>query len=91
MVQFSSIMTSKAVLQFVILLIFYNSRFFEEQNDRLFHTLLDISMSQDRTLTSEHMRSMGLDPVTDRAFLMELVEIYGIDVVLMVDNPCCPR
>lgn len=48
-------------------------------------------MSQDRQLTSEHMKSMGLDPVGDRAFLMELVETYGIDVMLMVDNPCCPR
>jgi hypothetical protein len=48
-------------------------------------------MSQDRQLTSEHMRSMGLDPIGDRTFLMELVEHYGIDVVLVVDNPCCPK
>ncbi|XP_064599038.1 DENN domain-containing protein 11-like isoform X2 [Liolophura sinensis] len=65
--------------------------FFTEQNNRLFQTLLDVSCSQDRQLTSEHMRSMGLDPQGDRAFLMELVEAYGIDVVLMVDNPCCPK
>ncbi|CAH1778688.1 unnamed protein product [Owenia fusiformis] len=65
--------------------------FFTEQNNRLFQTLLDISSSQDRSITSDHMRSMGLDPTGDRAFLMELVETYGIDVMLMVDNPCCPR
>ncbi|XP_071091811.1 DENN domain-containing protein 11-like [Haliotis cracherodii] len=67
------------------------SNFFTELNDRLFQTLLDISCSQDRQLTSDHMKSMGLDPVGDRTFLMELVEHYGIDVVLMVDNPCCPK
>ncbi|XP_060083226.1 DENN domain-containing protein 11-like [Ylistrum balloti] len=65
--------------------------FFTELNNRLFQTLLDVSMSQDRQLTSEHMKSMGLDPYGDRSFLMELVEHYGIDVVLMVDNPCCPK
>ncbi|KAI8759431.1 DENN domain-containing protein 11-like [Biomphalaria glabrata] len=65
--------------------------FFTELNERLFQTLLDISQSQDRQLTSDHMKSIGLDPTGDRAFLMELVEHYGIDVVLMVDNPCCPK
>ncbi|GAB1609332.1 DENN domain-containing protein 11 [Argonauta hians] len=65
--------------------------FFTEQNNRLFQTLLDVSSSQDRQLTSDHMKLMGLDPVGDRIFLMELVEHYGIDVVLMVDNPCCPK
>ncbi|CAL1530636.1 unnamed protein product [Lymnaea stagnalis] len=65
--------------------------FFTEMNERLFQTLLDISQSQDRQLTSDHMKSIGLDPTGDRAFLMELVEHYGIDVVLMVDNPCCPK
>ena len=62
-----------------------------EQNNRLFQTLIDVSASQDRTLTSDHMKSMGLDPQGDRNFIMELVESYGIDVMLMVDNPCCPR
>lgn len=66
-------------------------RFFHEQNNRLFQTLLDVANSQDTQLTSDHMKSMGLDPQGDRQFLMELVEHYGIDVVLMVDNPCCPK
>jgi len=65
-------------------------RFFADLNDRIFHTLMEASQSQDRQLTSEHMKLMGLDPVGDRVFLMELVEIYGIDVMLIVDNPCCP-
>ena len=69
----------------------YVFSFFTEMNERLFQTLLDISQSQDRQLTSDHMKAIGLDPVGDRAFLMELVEHYGIDVVLMVDNPCCPK
>ncbi|XP_071174373.1 DENN domain-containing protein 11-like [Mytilus edulis] len=65
--------------------------FFTEQNNRIFQTLLEASCSQDRQLTSEHMKNMGLDPYGDRTFLMELVEHYGIDVMLMVDNPCCPK
>ncbi|XP_052815250.1 DENN domain-containing protein 11-like [Mya arenaria] len=65
--------------------------FFQEQNNRLFQTLLDVANSQDTQLTSDHMKSMGLDPSGDRQFLMDLVEHYGIDVVLMVDNPCCPK
>ncbi|XP_050398253.1 DENN domain-containing protein 11 [Patella vulgata] len=67
------------------------TNFFVELNDRIFQTLLEISNSQDRQLTSDHMKTMGLDPQGDRSFLMELVEHYGIDVVLMVDNPCCPK
>lgn len=67
------------------------SSFFTEQNNRIFQTLIDVSSSQDRQLTSDHMKSMGLDPIGDRNFLIELVETYGIDVMLMVDNPCCPR
>ncbi|ELT95107.1 hypothetical protein CAPTEDRAFT_176151 [Capitella teleta] len=67
------------------------TNFFMEQNNRLFQTLIDVSASQDRQLTSDHMKCMGLDPVGDRSFLMQLVETYGIDVMLMVDNPCCPR
>lgn len=66
-------------------------RFFTQQNNDLFSTLLDVAHSHDRQLTSDHMRNMGLDPQGDRTFLMELVEHYGIDVVLMVDNPCCPK
>ncbi|XP_070574662.1 DENN domain-containing protein 11-like [Ptychodera flava] len=64
--------------------------FFLEQNNRLFQTLYDVSLSQDKSLTSDHMKGMGLDPLGDRQFIMDLVELYGIDVVLMVDNPCCP-
>lgn len=71
-------------------LLLYLIRFFADLNDQIFQTLLEVSQSQDRQLTSEHMKVIGLDPVGDRVFLMELVEIYGIDVMLIVDNPCCP-
>ena len=66
-------------------------RFFLELNEHLLQTLIDVSSSDDRTLTSDHMKSMGLDPIGDRSFLMELLEVYGIDVMLLVDNPCCPK
>ncbi|XP_071785240.1 DENN domain-containing protein 11-like [Asterias amurensis] len=64
--------------------------FFLEQNNHIFQTLMDVSESQDKALTTDHMKAMGLDPIADRQFIMDLVELYGIDVILMVDNPCCP-
>lgn len=68
----------------------WKCRFFLEQNNRIFQTLLEVSASQDKTLTAEHARGMGLDPQGDRSFLMDLLEAYGIDVMLVIDNPCCP-
>ncbi|XP_067855741.1 DENN domain-containing protein 11 [Heptranchias perlo] len=64
--------------------------FFMEQNNRIFQILLEVSACQDKTLTADHVRSMGLDPQGDRIFLMDLLEVYGIDVMLVIDNPCCP-
>ncbi|MGH0119909.1 UNVERIFIED_CONTAM: hypothetical protein FKN15_059837 [Acipenser sinensis] len=64
--------------------------FFMEQNNRIFQILSEVSASQDKTLTEEHVRGMGLDPQGDRSFLIDLLEVYGIDVMLVIDNPCCP-
>lgn len=64
--------------------------FFMEQNNRIFQTLSEVAVSADPTLTAEHVRAMGLDPQGDRGFLVDLLEIYGIDVMLVIDNPCCP-
>ncbi|MEE6477758.1 hypothetical protein FKM82_011622 [Ascaphus truei] len=64
--------------------------FFMEQNNRIFQTLLEVASSQDKTLTAEHARSMGLDPQGDRSFLLDLLEVYGFDLMLVIDNPCCP-
>lgn len=50
---------------------------------------MEVSASQDKTLTADHARGMGLDPQGDRSFLMDLLEVYGIDVMLVIDNPCC--
>ncbi|POI34962.1 hypothetical protein CIB84_001285, partial [Bambusicola thoracicus] len=66
-----------------------DQRFFMEQNNRIFQTLMEVSASQDKTLTADHARGMGLDPQGDRSFLMDLLEVYGIDVMLVIDNPCC--
>ncbi|KAG8438684.1 hypothetical protein GDO86_005029 [Hymenochirus boettgeri] len=63
--------------------------FFMELNHRIFQTLLEVAASQDKTLTAEHARSMGLDPQGDRTFLMNLLEVYGFDLMLVIDNPCC--
>lgn len=64
--------------------------FFMEQNNRIFQTLSEVAASADPTLTTEHVRAMGLDPQGDRGFLVDLLELYGIDAMLVIDNPCCP-
>ncbi|KAL7402314.1 hypothetical protein ABVT39_012970 [Epinephelus coioides] len=64
--------------------------FFMELNNRIFQTLSDVAGSADPTLTAEHVRAMGLDPQCDRSFLLDLLEVYGIDVTLVIDNLCCP-
>lgn len=61
-----------------------------ELNNRIFQTLSEIAGSTDPTLTAEHVRAMGLDPRSDRTFLVDLLEVYGIDITLVIDNPCCP-
>ena len=67
-----------------------SARFFMEQNNRIFQTLSEVAASADPTLTAEHVRAMGLDPQADRTFLVDLLELYGIDAMLVIDNPCCP-
>ncbi|XP_029951894.1 protein LCHN-like [Salarias fasciatus] len=64
--------------------------FFMEMNNRIFQTLSEVAGSNDPTLTAEHVRAMGLDPQCDRSFLVDLLEVYGIDVTLVIDNLCCP-
>lgn len=64
--------------------------FFMELNNRIFQTLSEIAGSADPTLTTEHVRAMGLDPQGDRSFLVDLLEVYGFDVTLVIDNLCCP-
>lgn len=64
--------------------------FFMELNNRIFQTLSEVSGSIDPTLTDEHVRAMGLDPQGDRSFLVDLLEVYGYDITLVIDNLCCP-
>ncbi len=61
-----------------------------ELNNRIFQTLSEVAGSVDPTLTDEHVRAMGLDPQGDRSFLVDLLEVYGYDVTLVIDNLCCP-
>lgn len=64
--------------------------FFMAQNTQLFKELLEVSRSPEKLWTDEHMQRVGLDPHGDKLFLTELVERYGIDIVLITDNGCCP-
>ncbi|XP_064466566.1 DENN domain-containing protein 11-like isoform X2 [Ornithodoros turicata] len=64
--------------------------FFMAQNTQLFKELFEVSKSADKLWTEEHMKRVGLDPSGDRQFLSELVERYGIDIVLITDSACCP-
>eukprot|EP00057_Strongylocentrotus_purpuratus_P031656 XP_785244.2 PREDICTED: protein LCHN [Strongylocentrotus purpuratus] len=66
------------------------ANFFLEQNNHIFQTLHEIATTEDKSLTNDHMKAMGLDPIGDRAFIVDLLELYGIDVILMIDTPCCP-
>lgn len=63
--------------------------FFMELNNRIFQTLSEVAGSVDPTLTAEHVRAMGLDPQADHSFLMDLLEVYGMDITLVIDNLCC--
>ena len=60
-----------------------------ELNNRIFQTLSEVAGSSDPTLTADHVRAMGLDPQCDHSFLLDLLEVYGIDVALVIDNLCC--
>uniref|UniRef100_A0A671U9A7 DENN domain-containing protein 11 n=1 Tax=Sparus aurata TaxID=8175 RepID=A0A671U9A7_SPAAU len=64
--------------------------FFMELNNRIFQILSEVAGSIDPTLTAEHVRAMGLDPQGDRSFLIDLLEVYGFDITLVIDNLCCP-
>ncbi|XP_057291637.1 DENN domain-containing protein 11-like [Hydractinia symbiolongicarpus] len=64
------------------------TRFFIEQNNRLFKILYEISSREDRTLTVDHVHEMGLDPSGDRVFLTELADLYNIRVNFP-DLSCC--
>lgn len=63
--------------------------FFMELNNRIFQMLSEVAGSVDPTLTAEHVRAMGLDPQADHSFLMDLLEVYGLDITLVIDNLCC--
>lgn len=62
--------------------------FFMELNNQIFQTLSEVAASADPTITADHMRAMGLDPQGDHSFLEDLLEVYGIDVTLVIDNLC---
>ncbi|XP_071505439.1 DENN domain-containing protein 11-like [Diadema antillarum] len=66
------------------------ANFFHEQNNHIFQTLQEVAATEDKSLTTDHMKAMGLDPAGDRQFIMDLVELYGIDIIMMIDTPCCP-
>lgn len=65
------------------------SRFFLEQNNRIFQALSEVAGSPDPTLTQESVRAMGLDPHGDRLFLLHLLEVYGYDTLLVSEQLCC--
>ncbi|KAG8005725.1 Protein LCHN, partial [Nibea albiflora] len=77
-------LTEQRVSSFIIL-----SRFFLEENNRIFQTLSEVAGSPDPTLTQESVRAMGLDPHGDRLFLLHLLEIYGYDTLLVSEQLCC--
>ncbi|XP_065676585.1 DENN domain-containing protein 11 isoform X3 [Hydra vulgaris] len=63
-------------------------RFFIEQNNRIFKVLYDVASQEDKLITSNHMKEMGLDPRSDRVFVSELAELYDIKLQ-MYNRACC--
>ena len=51
--------------------------------------LFEVASTEDRILTPEMIRSIGLDPKGDLHFLSDLVDLYGINV-LIPEPKCCP-
>ena len=58
-------------------------------NNSLFQMLFEVASTQDRVLTPDMIQSIGLDPKGDLRFLSDLVELYGINV-LIPEPKCCP-
>lgn len=65
------------------------TRFFVNLNNSLFQMLFEVASTQERVLTPDMIRSIGLDPKGDLRFLSDLVELYGINV-LIPEPKCCP-
>uniref|UniRef100_A0A3P8USL4 DENN domain-containing protein 11 n=1 Tax=Cynoglossus semilaevis TaxID=244447 RepID=A0A3P8USL4_CYNSE len=63
--------------------------FFMELNNHIFQTLSEIAGSAEPTLTTDHVRAMGLDPQADRSFLVNLLDVYGFNITMVIDNLCC--
>lgn len=60
-----------------------------ELNNHIFQTLSEIAGSAEPTLTTDHVRAMGLDPQADRSFLVNLLDVYGFNITMVIDNLCC--
>ena len=76
----------------VRLIVFFLSchyRFFVNLNNSLFQMLFEVASTENRILTPEMIRSIGLDPKGDLRFLSDLVDLYGINV-LIPEPKCCP-
>ena len=64
------------------------TRFFIEQNNRLFKVLYEVASRDERVLTAEHIQEIGLDCHADQLFLREVIELYNINISL-ADYKCC--
>ena len=77
-------------LLFTSLLLYLSpNRFFVNLNNSLFQMLFEVASTEDRVLTPDLIRSIGLDPKGDLPFLSDLVDLYGINV-LIPEPKCCP-
>jgi hypothetical protein len=64
------------------------TRFFADLNNTLFQALIDAASTQDKKLSADAIRKMGLDPKHDRTFLTQLIELYEVEIPLEEDS-CC--
>lgn len=68
-------------------------RNFQRMNDRILSKLADVSRSDSHDLSRDEVKQLGLDPVGDHAFLLQLIDLYSFDVELepMGFGTCCPE
>ncbi|CAF1062882.1 unnamed protein product [Didymodactylos carnosus] len=65
-------------------------RYFIDFSSKLFGMLSNLSKSYSKQVTRKDIHSIGLRAKDDKLFLLEVIETYGFNLVIVVNNPCCP-
>lgn len=61
--------------------------FFRDLNNHILETLLENTGGE---IGQSQLKTLPIHSTLDRPFILLLSEVYAIDVMVTVDNPCCP-